>query len=72
MLTFLSCAAPTFAAIISNLNCIRMSVGKPALGFLNPWLYSEGYMALNDIVDGGAYHLIICNSPGGPLAGEKS
>ncbi|KAA1130118.1 hypothetical protein PGTUg99_014433 [Puccinia graminis f. sp. tritici] len=26
----------------------------PALGFLNPWLYSQGYKALNDIVIGSS------------------
>ncbi|KIW28044.1 uncharacterized protein PV07_07732 [Cladophialophora immunda] len=47
-----SCAAPTFAAIISNLNNKRLAQGKAKLGFLNPWLYSQGYQAFNDITLG--------------------
>ncbi|OAG39899.1 hypothetical protein AYO21_05965 [Fonsecaea monophora] len=47
-----SCAAPTFAAIISNLNNKRLAQGKGKLGFLNPWLYSQGYQAFNDITLG--------------------
>ncbi|OAP65357.1 hypothetical protein AYL99_01329 [Fonsecaea erecta] len=47
-----SCAAPTFAAIISNLNNQRLAQGKTKLGFLNPWLYSQGYQAFNDITLG--------------------
>ncbi|OAL30336.1 hypothetical protein AYO22_01533 [Fonsecaea multimorphosa] len=47
-----SCAAPTFAAIISNLNNQRLAQGKSTLGFLNPWLYSQGYQAFNDITLG--------------------
>ena len=31
-----------------------MSYQKPALGFLNPWLYGHGGMGLNDIVHGGS------------------
>ncbi|KAJ5524484.1 hypothetical protein N7494_011134 [Penicillium frequentans] len=50
-----SAAAPTFAGIIGLLNDARLRAGKPALGFLNPWLYAEGYKALNDIVDGSSY-----------------
>lgn len=36
-----SCATPVFAGIISLLNDYRLSNGKPTLGFLNPWLYSD-------------------------------
>ncbi|KAJ5672829.1 hypothetical protein N7507_001956 [Penicillium longicatenatum] len=50
-----SAAAPIFAGIIGLLNDARLRAGKPALGFLNPFLYSEGYKALNDIVDGSSY-----------------
>lgn len=49
-----SAASPTFSAIIANLNSARISAGLPALGFLNPWLYSTGYKGLNDIVNGGS------------------
>jgi tripeptidyl-peptidase-1 len=47
-----SCAAPTFGAIISNINNLRTAKGKARLGFLNPWLYSEGSLAFNDITLG--------------------
>ncbi|KAG2128979.1 peptidase S8/S53 domain-containing protein [Suillus clintonianus] len=47
-----SCAAPAFTAFVSMLNDARLSAGKAALGFLNPFLYSTGYKALNDITEG--------------------
>ncbi|KAG1868062.1 peptidase S8/S53 domain-containing protein [Suillus tomentosus] len=47
-----SCAAPAFTAFVSMLNDARLSAGKTALGFLNPFLYSVGYTALNDITEG--------------------
>ncbi|KAG1782847.1 peptidase S8/S53 domain-containing protein [Suillus placidus] len=47
-----SCAAPAFTAFISMLNDARLTAGKTALGFLNPFLYSAGYTALNDITEG--------------------
>jgi tripeptidyl-peptidase-1 len=50
-----SAAAPTFAGIIGLLNDARLRAGKPVLGFLNPFLYSQGYKALNDITGGGSY-----------------
>ena len=34
------------------LNDARISAGKTPLGFLNPFLYSSGYTALNDITVG--------------------
>lgn len=49
-----SASAPTIAGIIALLSDARLQAGKPKLGFLNPWLYSEGYKALNDIVVGGS------------------
>jgi len=47
-----SCATPIVASIISLLNDYLLSQGKPALGFLNPWLYSRGLVGLNDIIYG--------------------
>ncbi|KAI0101793.1 peptidase S8/S53 domain-containing protein [Nemania sp. FL0031] len=49
-----SCAAPVFASIIQLVNSQRIDAGKPALGFLNPWLYSlpSGANGLNDISSG--------------------
>ena len=35
-----SCAAPTFAGIVSSLNDIRLNKGQKTLGFLNPLLYT--------------------------------
>lgn len=49
-----SAASPTFAAIIADLNSIRLSKGMPSLGFLNPWIYSKGHYGLTDIVNGGS------------------
>ena len=42
----------TFAAVVSLLNDVRIAAGLPTLGFLNPWLYAEGFKGLNDIVNG--------------------
>jgi tripeptidyl-peptidase-1 len=47
-----SCATPTFASIIQLLNSGRVAAGKPGLGFLNPWLYSNATSALTDIITG--------------------
>lgn len=49
-----SASAPVFASVVSLLNNARIAAGKSSLGFLNPWIYSEGYKGLNDIVDGGS------------------
>jgi tripeptidyl-peptidase-1 len=49
-----SASAPAFAAIVGLLNNARLSSGKPALGFLNPWLYDQGKYGLNDITGGGS------------------
>ena len=38
--------------MISLLNDARMDAGLPTLGFLNPWLYAQGFEGLNDIVGG--------------------
>ncbi|KAH8982000.1 subtilisin-like protein [Lactarius hatsudake] len=47
-----SCSTPIVAGIISLLNDLRLSQGKPPLGFLNPWLYGGGLNGFNDIVSG--------------------
>ncbi|KAF2840230.1 tripeptidyl-peptidase-like protein [Patellaria atrata CBS 101060] len=49
-----SASAPTVAAIISRISAARIQVGKPPLGFLNPWIYSKGFKGLTDIVNGGS------------------
>jgi tripeptidyl-peptidase-1 len=38
--------------VVSLLNDARIAAGLPSLGFLNPWLYAEGFKGLNDIVNG--------------------
>jgi tripeptidyl-peptidase I len=48
-----SASAPVFAAIISNLNAARLSLGQAPLGFLNPLLYGAGRIGFTDIVEGG-------------------
>ena len=50
-----SCAAPTFASVVSLLNDELTSAGRPVLGFLNPWLYSAAASALNDITEGNNF-----------------
>lgn len=47
-----SASAPTFASIVALLNDALISAGKPALGFLNPLLYSKGASAFTDITTG--------------------
>ena len=47
-----SAACPTFAGIVSLLNSARISSGQKPLGFLNPWIYSQGKGGLNDITTG--------------------
>ncbi|KAI0740355.1 family S53 protease-like protein [Earliella scabrosa] len=46
-----SASAPTFASIVALLNNERLAAGQPALGFLNPLLYSNTSV-FNDIVSG--------------------
>ena len=47
-----SAASPTFAAIVTLLNAERLAAGQPALGFLNPLLYSSNASAFNDVTVG--------------------
>ncbi|PFH49233.1 hypothetical protein AMATHDRAFT_48849 [Amanita thiersii Skay4041] len=47
-----SASAPTFAGIVALLNDVRLSNGKPPLGFLNPWLYSRAISGFNDVTVG--------------------
>ncbi|MBE7159464.1 MAG: hypothetical protein INR62_13710, partial [Rhodospirillales bacterium] len=49
-----SASSPVFAGVIALLNAARLQAGMPTLGFLNPWIYGEGYKGLNDIVNGGS------------------
>ncbi|KAK4897124.1 Tripeptidyl-peptidase sed2 [Elasticomyces elasticus] len=54
LLSGTSASSPAFAGIIAILNGLRIQAGKPTLGFLNPWIYSTAYKALNDVVLGGS------------------
>lgn len=47
-----SCSSPIFASIIQLINSARLADGKAALGFLNPWLYSNASTGFNDIASG--------------------
>jgi len=58
-----SASTPTASSIISLVNDALIAAGKPALGFLNPWLYSTGYSAFTDITSGSA---IGCGGAGFP------
>ncbi|KAI0349765.1 family S53 protease-like protein [Trametes cingulata] len=49
-----SAASPTVASIIALINDRLASKGRPPLGFLNPWLYKEGYKAFTDINTGNS------------------
>lgn len=57
-----SAAAPLWAGVIALLNDARLRAGKPAMGFINPWLYAVGYEGLTDITLGGA---VGCNGING-------
>ena len=46
-----SASSPTFAAIVSLPNEARFKAGKPAMGFLNPFLYANPD-AFFDVVEG--------------------
>jgi len=65
-----SAASPVAASIIALLNDARLRSGKPALGFLNPFIYAFGYQGFTDITAGQSDG---CNGndtqTGGPLAG---
>ncbi|KAI9066581.1 family S53 protease-like protein [Trametes sanguinea] len=47
-----SASTPVFASTIALLNDRLIAAGKPAMGFLNPFLYSTGKSALNDVTSG--------------------
>lgn len=47
-----SASTPAMAGVIALVNDYLISNGKPAMGFMNPWLYSGGYKSFNDITSG--------------------
>jgi len=50
-----SASAPIFAGMVTLLNDIRLSQGKPPLGFLNPLLYSLDASYFNDVTQGNSF-----------------
>lgn len=56
-------ASPTVAALIALVNDALAAQGKPALGWLNPWLYTKGFKGLTDVVHGSNAE---CNTAGVP------
>ena len=46
-----SASSPAFAGLVSLMNEARMTAGKPALGFLNPFLY-QNEDAFTDVTQG--------------------
>ena len=58
-----SASSPTFASVVALLNDRLIAAGKSPLGFLNPFLYSTGKSALNDITSGSNPG---CNTNGFP------
>ncbi|KLO16441.1 family S53 protease [Schizopora paradoxa] len=58
-----SCSSPIFASVFALLNDELVAAGKPPLGFLNPFLYSTGASALNDVTSGSNPG---CNTNGFP------
>ena len=54
-----SCAAPTFAGLVSSLNDVLLNMGKPTLGFLNPLLYQtlqgQGFTDVAKGSNGGGF-----------------
>ncbi|PSN60778.1 tripeptidyl-peptidase 1 precursor [Corynespora cassiicola Philippines] len=59
-----SASTPLTAGIFSLVNDALISAGKPALGYLNPWLYKKGYKGLTDITKGFSYG---CDTQGFPV-----
>jgi tripeptidyl-peptidase-1 len=45
-----SAAAPVFAAMIALINNHRFNLGKPPMGFLNPWIYQLGSIGFTEYV----------------------
>jgi tripeptidyl-peptidase-1 len=54
-----SASSPTFAAILSRVNTVRLAAGKATLGWANPWLYaahSASPSAFHDVTRGNNAH----------------
>ncbi|KAI0823318.1 family S53 protease-like protein [Trametes gibbosa] len=60
-----SASTPLFASVVALLNDRLISAGQSTMGFLNPFLYSTGKSALNDITEGSNPG---CSTSGFPAA----
>ncbi|KAF1984382.1 tripeptidyl peptidase-like protein [Aulographum hederae CBS 113979] len=49
-----SASTPTVAAVFALVNDALISAGMPKMGFLNPWIYSKGFAAFNDVLTGSS------------------
>jgi len=56
-----SASTPIAAGVLTLVNDALIAAGKSPLGFLNPWLYYEGYKAFTDVTRGTAAG---CNTTG--------
>ncbi|KGO69681.1 Peptidase S8/S53, subtilisin/kexin/sedolisin [Penicillium italicum] len=56
-----SASTPTVASIIALLNDALLADGRPPLGFLNPWIYSEAASGFKDVTWGSNFG---CNVSG--------
>ena len=56
-----SASTPLASSILSLVNDALIAAGKKPLGFLNPWLYKQGFAGFNDITSGSA---LGCNVTG--------
>jgi len=50
-----SCSAPIFAGVVAMLNDELLQLGKPPLGFLNPWLYANPSMFTDVTIGSNPY-----------------
>jgi tripeptidyl-peptidase-1 len=49
-----SASTPLMASVIALVNDALLRDGKPVMGWLNPWLYKEGWRAFRDVTAGSA------------------
>lgn len=49
-----SASAPTAASVIGLVNDALVAAGKSPLGFMNPWLYSNGTTGFTDVTSGSS------------------
>ena len=47
-----SASTPLFASVVSLLNDRLIAKGSAPMGFMNPFLYAGGQVALNDVTSG--------------------